>query len=94
MPRKQEPTAVDVLHYFKTAQIDAARLVLQLSKAAIDERTRPAAATRAKPAAPATTPPPPTPAPATSTSAKAPRRRAPADVPLPGLPGQVPVVGG
>lgn len=39
MPRKQDASAPQVLAYFKTAPIDAARLVLELAKGEVAART-------------------------------------------------------
>lgn len=107
MPRKQETKAVDVLAYFSDAPIDVAELVLQLSKAAVDKRRRPASKQRLSPPAASQAAPIEMPAPKAPPAKKAatpPRTRkkvlaqpaltGEADVPLPGLPGMVPVVGG
>lgn len=102
MPRKHDPIAVQVIRYFETAELAAAVLVLQLGKAAIEKRQPKPKLARVT----AATPPPivmPDPkAPPPAVSAAKPRTRrmhaAPSsqeqDVPLPGLPGPVPVVGG
>lgn len=38
MPRKQQPKVVDVLEYFESAPLDAARLALELAARAVKKR--------------------------------------------------------